>query len=79
MFPKICSKTVVFHATIVPCNANYYVVDEYASLFDDLKNALTPEEYISFRTLLMKIVTKNDMNIDGNHTIDIIHRVDHQN
>ena len=79
MFPEICSKTVGFHAKIVPCNANYYVADERVSLLDDLKDVLTPEEYISFKTLLMKIVTKKDMNIDGNHTIDIIHSVDHQN
>ena len=79
MFPKVCTKTVVFHAKIVPCNANYYVADERVSLFDDLKDTLTPEEYISFRTLLMKIVTKRDMNINGDNTIDIIHRVDHQN
>ena len=79
MFPEICSKTVVFHAKIVPCDmTSYYVADERVS-FDDLNDALTPEEYKSFRTLLIKIVTKQDMNIDGNHTIDIIHSVDHQN
>ena len=56
MFPKVCSKTVVFHAKIVPCDmTSYYVADERVS-FDDLNNALTPEEYQSFRTLLMKIV-----------------------
>ena len=75
--PAICSKTVVFHATIVPCDmTNYYVAKEI-TLFDDLNNALTPEEYFSFTTLLMKIVSKKDMNIDGNHTIDIIHSVYH--
>ena len=78
MVPAICSKTVVFHAKVVPCDmTSYYVADELVS-FDDLNDALTPEEYISFRTLLMKIVTKKDMNIDGDHTIDIIHSVDHQ-
>ena len=79
MFPKVCNKTVVFHAKIVPCDmTSYYVADERVS-FEDLNDALTPEEYQSFRTLLMKIVTKRDMNIDGDHTIDIIHSVDHQN
>ena len=79
MLPKVCTKTVVFHAKIVPCDmTNYYVAEELVSFYD-LDDALTPEEYQSFRTLLMKIITKKDMNIDGDHTIDIIHRVDHQN
>ena len=78
MFPNVLTKTVVFHAKIVPCDmTSYYVADERVS-FDDLDDALTPEEYQSFRTLLMKIVTKKGMNIDGDHPIDIIHRVDYQ-
>ena len=79
MLPAICSKTVVFHARIEPCDkTNYYVAKEITS-FNNLDNALTSEEYFSFRTLVMKIVSKKDMNIDGNHTIHIIHSVDHQN
>ena len=77
MFPKVCTKTGVFHAKIVPCDeTSYYVADECTS-FDDLDDALTPEEYKSFKDLLLNIVTKKNMSINGNHTIDIIHRVDH--
>ena len=79
MFPVICSKTVVFYAKILPgVNKNYYVAKKITS-FDNLNDALTSEEYFIFRTFLMKIVSKKDINIDGNHTIDIIHRAYHQN
>ena len=79
MFLKVYTKTVVFNAKIVPCDkTSYYVADERVS-FDNLDDALTPEEYQSFRTFLMKIVSKKSMSINGNHTIDIIHRVDCQN
>ena len=58
MFPKVCTKTVVFHAKIVPCDmTSYYVADECVS-FDDLNDALTPEKYKSFRDFLIKIVVK---------------------
>ena len=63
MFQNVCTKTVVFHAKIVPCDmTSYYVADKRVS-FDDINDALISEEYISFRTLLMKIITKKDMNI----------------
>ena len=79
MFPEICSKTVVFYATIVPCDkTNYYVANEITS-FDNLNDSLIREKYFIIRTLVMKIVTKNDMKIEGNHTIDIIESVDNQN
>ena len=78
MFPKVCTKTVVFHAKIVSCDkTNYYIAKEIKP-FDNLNDVLTSEEYLIFRTLLMKIVSKNDMNIDLNHTINITHRVDNQ-
>ena len=79
MRPAICSKTVVFHAKIVPCDmTSYYVADE-RTLRTSLSDVLTREEYDCLENLLMKLVTKRDLNIDGNHTIDIIHSVEHQN
>ena len=76
--PEICSKIVVFCATIVPCDkTKYYVQNEDTSYDTQLSNVLTPEEYVCLRDLLMKIVTKKDRNIDGNHTIEISHSVDH--
>ena len=55
---------------------HYDVADESA-LYFKLRDVLTGEKYVCFKDLLMEIVAKRDMNIDGNHTIDIIHSVDH--
>ena len=71
MLPEICSKIAVFHATIIPCNLTDYYVSNDSKTYDDINDALTPEEYICFKTLLMKIITKNDPNITKNHAIEI--------
>ena len=77
MLPEICSKISVYHATITPCNMTNYYVSNDVKTNDDINDALTPEQYICFKTLLMKIITKNDVNITKNHAIEIIHNEDH--
>ena len=69
---------VVYHATIIPCDgAKYDVYDEHKSYETQLSDALTPEEYVCFRNLLMKIVTKRDRHIFEHHTIKISHNVEY--
>ena len=60
MFPTDCTNTVVFHAKIVSCDiTSYYVADERVS-FDDLNDALTPEEYKSFKDLFAEDCNKEE-------------------
>ena len=78
VLPEICSKMVVYHVTIVPCDeTKYHVKNKRISYDTQLSDALTPEEYVCFRDLLMNIVPKKERNIDGNHTIEVSHSVDH--
>ena len=81
MFPDICSMTVKYQASIVPHDdmPNYYMSNEAISKDTNLSNNLTPDEYECFKTLLMKVVKMRNVKIEGNHTIEIIHKVDYRN
>ena len=65
VLPEICSKMVVYHATIVLCDeTKYYVQNERTSNDTQLNDSLTPEKYVCFRNLLMMIVTTKNRNIE---------------
>ena len=75
----INSETVIFSINIIPIDdkSSYYMSSDNMINTTSLDNALTSEQYECFKTLLMKVVTTQNINIRGNHTIKIIYRVDH--
>ena len=75
----ILSDTVICSTNIIPIKdkSSYYMSSDNMTNTDSLDHVLTSEEYECFKTLLMKVVKTQNINIRGNHTIKIIHRVDH--
>ena len=73
------SETVIFSTNIIPIKdkSSYYMSSDNMTNTTSLDDELTSEEYECFKTLLMKVVKTKNINIRGNHTIKIIHRVDH--
>ena len=76
MFQKICSTAVIYQANIIP---SADMSDGVISNDNNLNEILTSDEYECFKTLLMKIVKNRYVQIEGNHIIEIIHKVDHRN
>ena len=81
MFQNICSAAVIYQANIIPSAdmSNYFMSSEAISNDANLNDALTSDEYECFKTLLMKVVKMRNVKIEGSHTIEIIHKVDHRN
>ena len=72
------SETVIFSTNIIPIDdkSSYYMSSNNMTNTNILGDAFTSEQYECFKTLLMKVVKTENINIRGNHTIEIIHRVD---
>ena len=71
MYTTICTKNVIYHANITCDDMSNKTISNDTNLSD----AMTPDEYESFKTLLIKIVKIKNFKIDRSNTIEIIHSV----